>query len=75
LNPDVYKSTLRGGDTLLLCTDGLTKHVPEDAVARELASTRPAEQVCRALVDAANEAGGSDNTSVVVARFRVAQGG
>jgi len=75
LNPDVYKSSLCGGDTLLLCTDGLTKHVPEDALARELASTRPAEQVCRALVEAANEAGGTDNISVVVARFRVAQDG
>jgi protein phosphatase len=71
LSPDVYKARLQGDDTLLLCTDGLTKHVPDEVIAASLASTEPVDRVCRRLVEAANADGGTDNTTVVVARFRL----
>jgi protein phosphatase len=70
LAPEVYRGDLALGDTLLLCTDGLTKHLDEATVARLLAAGRSAEQTCRDLVEAANAAGGSDNVTVVVAHFR-----
>ena len=37
LNPDVHKAALEPGDVLLLCTDGLTKAVPDGRVAEVLA--------------------------------------
>jgi protein phosphatase len=69
LGPDVYKARLRDGDTLLLCTDGLTKHVTDDRIIEQLNGS--AEQAARRLVAAANDDGGSDNTTVIVTRFQL----
>ena len=54
------------GDRLLLCTDGLTNMVTDDAIAAVLTQEPSDERAVAALVDAANRAGGRDNTSVVV---------
>ena len=70
VNAEVHKAELAVGDTLLLCTDGLQKHVGDDEISQLLARDRPAAETCQQLIDAANAAGGSDNTTVVVARFR-----
>jgi PPM family protein phosphatase len=59
-------------DVLLVCTDGLTKEVPEARVAELLAAAPGAESACRSLVDEALERGGHDNITVIVARFAVA---
>ena len=56
-------------DTLLLCTDGLNRHVSDERIAQALAQELPATETCHELVGAANEGGGTDNTTVVVARF------
>jgi PPM family protein phosphatase len=71
LHPDVYRFHLESGDSLLLCTDGLTRHVPDDGIAAELAriSQTSAADVVRRLVALANEAGGADNITVVVGHF------
>ncbi len=66
--PAISLLDLAAGDALLLCTDGLVKHVSDDAIRAVLAAGRPPEQACRALVDAALAGGGSDNVTVVVAR-------
>jgi protein phosphatase len=63
---DVAALALRPGDRLLLCSDGLWGELPEDAIGRELARGAP-ERCARALVDAANRAGGRDNITVLVA--------
>ncbi len=55
-------------DVILLCTDGLTKHVPEERIRHHLLFMTSAEQVCRDLVDEALAGGGSDNVTVVVGR-------
>jgi protein phosphatase len=68
--PEVSKNELALGDTILLCSDGLTKHVPDDQIALQLERDLTAEQTCQQLVDKANDWGGSDNITVVVARFR-----
>jgi protein phosphatase len=70
LNPEAYKAELKLEDTLLLCTDGLSKHVSDEQIAQLLNTDVNAEEACRRLVDAANEAGGTDNITVVIARFR-----
>ena len=69
LRPRVDKIGLEVGDRLLLCTDGLTHHVSDEALAVALASDVSARQTCRRLVAEANAAGGSDNVTVVVGRF------
>ena len=67
LVPSVGVVDLTDGDALLLCTDGLTKHVPDDQIASILARG-PAQAVATALVDAALEGGGTDNVTVLVAK-------
>jgi protein phosphatase len=57
---------LQPGDILLLCTDGLTRHVPDEQIAELLAGATDARTACRRLVDAALAGGGSDNVTVVV---------
>jgi serine/threonine protein phosphatase PrpC len=56
------------GDAFLLCTDGLTKHVPDDVIAELLASDSDPKPICDQLVEAALAGGGTDNVTVVVAR-------
>ena len=70
VTPEVHKHAIAPGDLLLLCSDGLTEMVTDDAIAARLrADERSPEIVCQALVDDANAGGGTDNITVVVARF------
>ena len=69
LNPEVYKATLAMGDTLLLCTDGLTKCLHDAEIAEILGQNRSAEDAGKILVDSANRCGGPDNITVIVGRF------
>jgi PPM family protein phosphatase len=72
-DPDVWpvlsELELRSGDVLLLCTDGLMKHVSDAEIAELLGTTTSASEAASALIGAALEAGGSDNVTVVAARF------
>ncbi len=65
--PQISKVPLEAGDVLLLCSDGLTKHVGEAEIAAVLGSTEPIAARCARLVDRANAEGGTDNVSVVIA--------
>jgi protein phosphatase len=67
---DTALAKVGAGDAVLVCSDGLTCHLDDDTIAAELARGAPAELSARALVDAANAAGGSDNITVVIARRR-----
>lgn len=69
LRPDVYKAALQVGDCILLCSDGLTGQLSDEEIRRELDRRQSAQETCRRLVAAANDAGGDDNITVVVARF------
>jgi protein phosphatase len=70
VTPDLYRATLQNGDNLLLCTDGLTRGVSDEEIGRVVVGSASPEEAARALVGAANAAGGADNTTVVVARVR-----
>jgi protein phosphatase len=71
--PDVLVDTrswaARDGDVLLLCSDGLTSMIPEAKVAEILREATGLEQAGRALIAAANRAGGRDNITVVLLRL------
>ena len=58
------------GDTYLLCSDGLSDMLDDESIAQLLQSSDALTEVAAALVDAANDAGGKDNISVVLARVR-----
>jgi PPM family protein phosphatase len=68
---ELKRSRLEDGDRLLLCSDGLTDMVPEERIAAVLQEARTSADACRRLVDSALEAGGKDNVTVVVARYRI----
>lgn len=54
------------GDRLLLCSDGLTEELTDDAISSHLQSTSDSEEAASALVAAAKEKGGHDNITVVL---------
>jgi len=65
---DFTVEDIKGDETLLICTDGLTNEVTEDEILRVL-SENPFEEVADTLVDMANENGGNDNiTAVAITR-------
>jgi len=70
---DLSALQLADGDQILLCTDGLTEMVSQQAIAQLLAGQKPANQACRALVEMALEGGGQDNITAVIARYRITQ--
>lgn len=57
---------LHPSDRILLCTDGLTSMVDREAILAILESEAELQAACDRLVDAANEAGGDDNITVVL---------
>ena len=67
---DTFTHTARDGDVYLLCSDGLSGMVSDDQLAQILGASRSLDDAARALVDAANAAGGKDNITAVL--FRVA---
>lgn len=70
VEPDLLNFTLQDGDTLLLCTDGLTDMVDEELIQASLDRDEDSKMICRRLVDQALEAGGKDNVTVAVARYQ-----
>ena len=60
---------LHGGDRLLLCSDGLTEMVADNAIAEVLRNQPDPEAACQRLLADAIEAGGRDNITIVVVRF------
>jgi len=67
--PDVYKLDLMAGDSILLCSDGLNKHVPDLQIRRTLLDYHEPIQSCEQLVLLAKQGGGTDNITVIRARF------
>ncbi len=69
VHAEIHKLAVEDGDTLLLCSDGLTEPVNDDRIAEALARHEDPEGACARLVDLALERGGPDNVTVVVAHY------
>jgi len=65
---DVDEELLMEGETLLLCSDGLTHELSDAQIAAVLRDPDNAHEAATRLIDLANEAGGRDNTTVIVLR-------
>ena len=66
---DLTHQSLRKGDVALLCSDGLSGEVEDAEIGRVLAGGRSLETMGQELVDMANDRGGPDNITVILARF------
>jgi protein phosphatase len=66
--PIVTRFDMDWGHVLLLCSDGLTRHVSDPQIRDVLRSMTSARQACETLLQAALDGGGSDNITVVVGR-------
>jgi PPM family protein phosphatase len=66
---DLTHQKIRRGDTLVLCSDGLSGQVNKDQIAEIVRREPDVTKASRALIDLANDAGGPDNITVIVARF------
>ena len=69
LTPEVSQFKLTLHDKLLLCTDGLTAELTDAQLAEIISGDASAEETCYRLINAANDAGGRDNVTVVLAHF------
>lgn len=63
---DIYHRTLKIGDRIILCSDGLTRHLKNQDIATIALGSDDPKSVARQLVDLANSRGGEDNVSTVV---------
>lgn len=67
---ELHSVDLHAGDRLLLCSDGLSDGVPESEIAAVLETSDGPRNACERLVRAANERGGKDNITAIVATIK-----
>jgi serine/threonine protein phosphatase PrpC len=68
VEPDVFEIELQKGDTFLLCSDGVSGMIEDNQIAERLRSIDPA-RTARAIINAANAAGGKDNSTAVIVKI------
>ena len=66
--PKVSRIDMNWGHVLLLCSDGLTRHVTDERIRDVLRSMTSARQACETLLQEALDGGGSDNITIVIGR-------
>jgi protein phosphatase len=69
---EVNEHTIQGNDLYLMCSDGLSDMVNDDAIAKIVTSELTLDQKAKQLIDAANENGGRDNISVLMVELHEA---
>ena len=69
-DPVVSALNQQRDNVVLLCSDGLTRHVTDEELGAALAAVRSAEQGGRDLLRLALERGGTDNITIIVGRAR-----
>ena len=67
-HPKVTRFDMTWGQVLLLCSDGLTRHVTDERIRDVLRSMTSAKQACETLLQEALDDGGTDNITVIVGR-------
>ncbi len=66
---DLTHQTVRQGDVLVLCSDGLSSQIGKNTIADVVTEQDDIAAACRELIDLANARGGPDNITVIIARF------
>ncbi len=66
---DLTHQPVRKGDLLVICSDGLSNQIKKEEIAERVQQATDLVAVCNELVEIANERGGPDNITVLVARF------
>jgi protein phosphatase len=66
--PTVTRFDMNWGHVLLLCSDGLTRHVSDDRIRDVLRSMTSAQQACETLLQDALDGGGTDNITIAIGR-------
>jgi len=66
---DLTRQSLRRGDMLVLCSDGLSGQVKKEEIAELVRRTPDLMELCGKLIEMANERGGPDNITAIAARF------
>ena len=65
---ETHQHDVQPGDVYLLCSDGLSDMLDDASIGQLLLANESLTVACQALIDAANDAGGKDNISVVLVR-------
>jgi len=71
VKPDLDDLMALPGDVLVLCSDGLTRHLPDDSIAEVVSNTPDLMEACNLLIGAAKDGGGEDNITCLLLRFTV----
>ena len=70
LEPDIFTAPFPQSGYLLLCSDGLWNVLADSTIFKLVTTAKDLQSACQSLVDAANEAGGPDNISVIVVQLK-----
>lgn len=68
VTPDIFELEAEPGDLFLLCSDGLTRELPDNTIETLLNGEMPLEALAAQLVEAAKKAGGHDNITCMLVR-------
>jgi PPM family protein phosphatase len=68
VTPDCFQFEAQPGDLFLLCSDGLTREVPDAEIQELLTTDEPLQERANRLIEAANKAGGRDNITCILVR-------
>jgi protein phosphatase len=68
--PEIREHTVKSGDILLLCSDGLHGVLPDDQIMRIVASVSDLKDAAQQLITIANQSDGGDNVSVQLIRIK-----
>ncbi|MFZ5494155.1 MAG: PP2C family protein-serine/threonine phosphatase [Verrucomicrobiota bacterium] len=69
LEPDIFAHTVLPHDRYLLCSDGISRFVPQEEIAKAMLGAKDPEAAVNSLIDRANERGGLDNCTGVALFF------
>ncbi|MBA7592700.1 Protein phosphatase PrpC [subsurface metagenome] len=66
---DITWFDIEDGDVLLLCSDGLWEMIHDELIYAIISTSNDPANICKKLIDAANNAGGVDNITAIIAQF------
>ncbi len=74
LEVDIYTRYLKAGDRLVICSDGLTRHLQPADIAKIVLENEDPQEATQSLIELANSRGGEDNVSAVVIMMQAVEG-